>query len=153
MLPGLAKFQAWATHRVAPTRLDLEIGLLDDSLILKAGRLLGGRGQPATKLVVNPDGAFSIGLNIDRDHIAVVALDFQGKVRARVSQEVHFAMPEDVVAFVKAAIAEMEASQAISICNILKKFEIFNLTLVRKSHTITRGSSVGGVLLQASPFT
>ena len=33
--------------------------LLKDRLILAAGRMLGGRGQPATKLVVNPDSCFS----------------------------------------------------------------------------------------------
>ncbi len=32
--------------------------LLKDRLILKAGRTLGARGQPATKLVVNPDSCF-----------------------------------------------------------------------------------------------
>ncbi|MDC7675914.1 ROK family transcriptional regulator [Asticcacaulis machinosus] len=105
---------AQITGLTAPAIANITKRLLDDNLILKAGRLLGGRGQPATKLVVNPDGAFSIGLNIDRDHIAVVALDFQGKVRARVSKEVHFAMPDDVVAFFKAATSQMEASHAIN---------------------------------------
>src|SRR6185437_15923665 len=32
--------------------------LLHDRLILRAGRLLGARGQPATKFVVNPDSCF-----------------------------------------------------------------------------------------------
>ncbi len=53
------------------------------------------------RLVVNPDGCFSLGVNIDRDHITVVALDLQGRVRARASQEVSFARPEVVAAFFK----------------------------------------------------
>ena len=43
--------------------------LLNDQLILNAGRLRGARGQPASKFVINPDSRFSIGLNVDRDHV------------------------------------------------------------------------------------
>ena len=70
--------------------------LLKDRLILTAGRMHGARGQPATKLVVNPDSCFSIGLNVDRDHITLVLLDFAGRVHARSSREIYFAQPATV---------------------------------------------------------
>jgi predicted NBD/HSP70 family sugar kinase len=101
------------TGLTPPAVANITNRLLKDGLIQKAGRLLGGRGQPATKLVVNPDGAFSIGLNIDRDHITIVALDFLGQVRARVCREVHFAMPDAVVAFFKEEVARIAARRAI----------------------------------------
>jgi len=103
------------TGLTAPAIANITKRLLNEGMILKAGRQLGGRGQPATKLVVNPDGAFSIGLNIDRDHIAIVALDFIGNVRARVCREVHFAMPEDVVAFFKEQVDKIVADKAINL--------------------------------------
>jgi predicted NBD/HSP70 family sugar kinase len=102
------------TGLTPPAVANITNRLLKDGLIRKAGRLLGGRGQPATKLVVNPDGAFSIGLNIDRDHITIVALDFLGQVRARVCREVHFAMPDVVRAFVREEIAAIAARRAIN---------------------------------------
>lgn len=40
------------------------------------------------RLAINPDGCFSIGVNIDRDHVTVVALDFLGNVRARAAEDV-----------------------------------------------------------------
>ncbi len=107
------------TGLTAPAIANITKRLLNDGLILKAGRQLGGRGQPATKLVVNPDGAFSIGLNIDRDHIAIVALDFIGNVRARVCREVHFAMPEEVVAFFRAEVDKIVATRAIDIDRLI----------------------------------
>ena len=55
-------------------------------MILAAGRLRGARGQPATKLVINAESCFSVGLNIDRGHISVVVLDFVGNARARPSR-------------------------------------------------------------------
>jgi predicted NBD/HSP70 family sugar kinase len=73
--------------------------LLRHKLILEAGTTRGARGQPATKLVVNPDGCYSMGLNVDRDHITLVVVDFTGRVRARSSREVKFALPEQVQSF------------------------------------------------------
>ncbi len=81
--------------------------LLKDRLILTAGRMHGARGQPATKLVVNPDSCFSIGLNVDRDHITLVLLDFAGRVHARSSREIHFARPATVRAFFQRAVDQV----------------------------------------------
>src|ERR1700689_2202013 len=78
--------------------------LLKDRLILNAGRMLGARGQPAIKLVVNPDSCFSIGLNVDRDHITLVLLDFAGRVHARASREIPFAAPATVRVFFQRAV-------------------------------------------------
>jgi predicted NBD/HSP70 family sugar kinase len=81
--------------------------LLKDRLILTAGRMRGARGQPATKLVVNPDSCFSIGLNVDRDHITLVLLDFAGRVHARSSREIQFAQPATVRTFFQRAVSQV----------------------------------------------
>jgi len=88
--------------------------LRKDGLVLEAGRLRGARGQPATKLVVNPDSCFSIGLNVDRDHITLVVLDFVGKVRARSSREIAFAKPYTVRAFFQRSVGQLLATTGIS---------------------------------------
>jgi predicted NBD/HSP70 family sugar kinase len=87
------------TGLTAPAIANITKRLLVDNLIQEAGRRRGGRGQPATKLVINPDSWFSLGLNVDRDHITLVVLDFEGRVRARASREVNFALPKDVEQF------------------------------------------------------
>jgi len=84
--------------------------LLDDGLILEAGRVQGPRGQPAMNLTINPDGCLSIGVNIDRDHITVVLLDLLGEVRARASQEIEFPLPADVAKFCKVQTRKMLAA-------------------------------------------
>jgi len=88
--------------------------LLKDGLILTAGRLHGARGQPATKFVINPDSCFSIGLNVDRDHVTLVVLDFVGKVRARASREIHFAKPSTVRTFYQRTIVQLLAKAGIA---------------------------------------
>jgi len=88
--------------------------LLKDQLILNAGRLRGARGQPASKFVVNPDSRFSIGLNVDRDHVTVVLLDFVGKVRGRASREIHFARPEAVRSFFQRSVRQLLAKTGVT---------------------------------------
>jgi predicted NBD/HSP70 family sugar kinase len=87
------------TGLTAPAIANITKRLLVENLIKEAGQRRGQRGQPATKLVINPDSWFSIGLNVDRDHITMVVLDFEGRVRARASREVGFALPRDVDQF------------------------------------------------------
>ncbi len=84
--------------------------LLEDGLILEAGRVQGARGQPAMNLTINPDGCLSIGLNIDRDHITIVMLDLLGVVRARASQDIEFPLPADVAKFFKTQVRKMLAA-------------------------------------------
>jgi predicted NBD/HSP70 family sugar kinase len=88
--------------------------LLKHRLILKAGTIRGARGQPATKLVINPDGCYSMGLNVDRDHITLVLVDFAGRVRARSSREVKFALPEAVLSFFRRSAFELLAKARIN---------------------------------------
>ncbi|GGO92343.1 ROK family transcriptional regulator [Stakelama pacifica] len=95
---------ARVTGLTAPTIANITAKLTDLGFVKPAGRLQGKRGQPAMRIVINPDGAFSIGLNIDRDHITLVTLDLAGQVRSRKSREVAFALPETVIDYVRESL-------------------------------------------------
>ncbi len=87
------------TGLTAPAIANITNRLLSDGLVKKNGRIFGGRGQPATKFIANPNGAFSFGLNIDRDHITFIVMDFVGQTIYRDSIETNFAMPDEVLKF------------------------------------------------------
>jgi hypothetical protein len=87
--------------------------LLRQRLILEAGTTRGLRGQPATKLIINPGCCFSMGLNVDRDHITLVVVDFAGTVRARSSREVKFALPNEVQAFFQRTATKLLAKAKV----------------------------------------
>jgi predicted NBD/HSP70 family sugar kinase len=95
------------TGLTAPAIASITKRLLSDGLIQDAGRTSGARGQPAIKLIINPDSCFSIGVNIDRDHITMVVLDFAGRVRGRNSREVSFATPDVVQTFFRRSIGRL----------------------------------------------
>ncbi len=92
---------ARVTGLTPPTIVNITKRLIDMGLVKPAGRLQGKRGQPAMRIVIDPDGAFSIGLNIDRDHITLVTLDLAGKIRSRHTREIAFALPGTVVDHVR----------------------------------------------------
>ncbi|HEU4655254.1 MAG TPA: ROK family transcriptional regulator [Steroidobacteraceae bacterium] len=99
------------TGLTTPAIANITNRLLDEELIVEIGRTKGKRGQPAMRLAINPDGCFSFGVNIDRDHVTVVALDFLGNVRARVTDEIDFALPDRVANFSRKAIDNMLKKQ------------------------------------------
>lgn len=84
------------TGLTAPAIANITRRLLHDGLIEEAGQRRGGRGQPPTKLVVRPDACYSIGVNIDRDHVTIVLVDFAARTLASVSENLDFALPDQV---------------------------------------------------------
>src|SRR3954469_2632967 len=102
------------TGLTPPAIANITKRLMQDNLIREAGRVRGARGQPPIKLVINPDSWFSIGVNVDRDHITLVVLDFQGTVRARSSREISFALPDTVRTFFQRSVGGLLDKAGIS---------------------------------------
>ncbi len=92
------------TGLTAPAVANITRRLIQHGLVVEAGKRHGARGQPATKLVVHPDACFSLGVNIDRDHITVLVLDLLGRVRARSTQDGVLPGPEAAAAKVRALV-------------------------------------------------
>ena len=110
---------ARVTGLTPPTIVNITKRLIDMGLVKPAGRLQGKRGQPAMRIVIDPDGAFAIGLNIDRDHITLVTLDLAGKIRSRHTREIAFALPEMVVEHVREVLPELLEEGGVDRARIL----------------------------------
>jgi predicted NBD/HSP70 family sugar kinase len=87
--------------------------LLDEGLIMEARRRHGLRGQPAIEIEINPEGCFSIGVDIDRDHLTILAVDATGSVRGRVHHEKSFMLPDEFVELTADAISYFRRSHLI----------------------------------------
>ncbi len=107
------------TGLTAPAIANITKRLLQDGLIEEAGQRRGGRGQPPTKLVVRRDACYSIGVNIDRDHITIVLVDFSGQTLARVSEEIDLALPAHVSALYRRSIRTMLRTAKVDRVNIV----------------------------------
>ena len=75
----IARLTALSAQTVSNIAGELEVaGILKASARRKAGR-----GQPATPLSIDPDGAYSIGLQLDHRELLGVVVDLAGRIRAR----------------------------------------------------------------------
>ena len=64
--------------------------LLERELLSVSGKVKGRRGQPSVKLSINEQGAYGLGINLDRDHISAALLDFSGKCVLLLERKVSF---------------------------------------------------------------
>lgn len=75
--------------------------LLDDGLLLKQDRVRGKIGQPSVPLSLNPQGAFSVGIQVGRRNLELLVADFCGQPVERL--EVHYDYPDPDQLFVSMA--------------------------------------------------
>lgn len=77
-------------------------------LIEPAGRRQEGqRGQPAGLYRVNPEGAYGIGVRLDRTGIETVMIDLGGHILARKSHDLLLPHPDETLAMVRKDVAAM----------------------------------------------
>lgn len=107
------------TGLTAPAIANITKRLLQDGMIEEAGQRRGGRGQPPTKLELRRDACYSIGVNIDRDHMTIVLVDFSGQTLARVSEEIDFALPDQVRAFYRRSIKPMLRASKVDVTKVV----------------------------------
>ncbi len=84
------------------------INRLEQAGLLQAGTPVKGRkGQPRIPYRLNPLGAFSIGLKIGRQRLAITLIDFCGTVPHSIEYPVTAPTPADVTRFVEKHLASL----------------------------------------------
>ncbi|HVZ00564.1 MAG TPA: ROK family transcriptional regulator [Dongiaceae bacterium] len=80
---------------------------------------IGGRGQPATPLSINPDGAYSVGLQFDHHGLTAVLVDLAGQVRRRLTARVPDLRPETAVAQMARGVRDLRARAPVDWSRVL----------------------------------
>ena len=89
--------------------------LLELRLVREGGRKSEGRGAPSTELTINPDGAYAVGLDLDRDHLTGVLVDLAGQVRHRMHLEVETPSPREVLDLMCEMVETMASKQGLRV--------------------------------------
>jgi predicted NBD/HSP70 family sugar kinase len=102
---GLSKADIARLTHLTPQTVQIIIARLEaDELVRKLEPLRGKVGQPSVPMVLNADGAFSIGIKIGRRSLDMLLLDFTGQVRERSTYSYAFAEPETLFAQIQARL-------------------------------------------------
>jgi predicted NBD/HSP70 family sugar kinase len=81
--------------------------LFDDGLLLKQDRVRGKIGQPSIPLSLNPDGVFSLGLQVGRRSLEVIVTDFLGQPRHHLQFRYPFPDPDVVLDHIRTGLQQM----------------------------------------------
>ena len=95
------------TGLTAQTISNLVTVLLEQGLLLESGHRQGPRGRSSTLLELAADGAYSIGLDLDRGHLTGLLVDLSGQVRGRLHRELAFPNPEAALDLMTKTVAEL----------------------------------------------
>ncbi len=88
--------------------VQLIIGRLErDGLVRKEAPLRGKVGQPSVPMALNPDDAFSIGIQIGRRSLDMMLVDFAGQARERLSLSHAFPDPDALFGEISARLAQL----------------------------------------------
>ena len=89
--------------------------LEESGRLIRAGRRTGGMGQPATIYKINGNSGCTVGVEIARDRLTCVLLNFDGAILSRWSRGLDFPRPSevinDIVEFTSGQLALIPASQ------------------------------------------
>ena len=78
-----------------------------DGLLKREAPLRGRVGQPTVPMSLDPEGAFSLGLQIGRRSLDLVLVDFRGAVRRRDLRTFAFPTPSMILEFVRGSLPRM----------------------------------------------
>lgn len=106
------------TELTVQTVSNLVKQLIADGIVYEASREQEGRGAPSIKLALNPDGAFAVGLDLDRDHLTGVLIDLTGNVRQRVHFDLDFPAPEQALDLMVNAVHTLVERQGLPLSRV-----------------------------------
>jgi predicted NBD/HSP70 family sugar kinase len=94
--------------------------LLDDGMIVEAGRHISGRGQPRVILQLDPTSRMAIGVHLDPTVITYVALNLRGDVIAHARERTPEATrPDEVITSIAESISALIRSAGLAADRIL----------------------------------
>lgn len=107
------------TNLTAQTVSNIATRLLDRKLILEGRKQQNGRGAPSITLEVNPEGAFSIGLDFNRDHLTGIIVNLAGDMVGKIYYEVNNPSPEEAIHLMSTTISELTQLKNIESSKII----------------------------------
>jgi len=103
-----SKFELSRLAQLTPQAVTRIIDDLDAAgMVVQKGKVQRGLGQPSTMYAINPEGAYSIGVNVGRSDVQLLLMDFSGKVLTKVAHEFEVPDPDFLLEAIGQGIGEL----------------------------------------------
>ena len=80
--PGIAKAELARITKLTPQTISVIVNrFIEDGFIVTGKKQRGKVGKPSVGLLLNPEGAFSIGVKIGRRSLDVILMAFDGTIK------------------------------------------------------------------------
>jgi len=110
LVPGLSNADLARRSGLGPQTTSRIVTDLENRGLVKRGEVLRGRrGQPATPLFIDPEGAYAIGVEIGWRHCEVVLIDIAARLLASVHRAYDYPDAETIFGDIAADIATMQS--------------------------------------------
>ena len=80
-------------------------------LVIEGDKFKKTRGAPSQSLVINPDGAYSVGLDFNRDHLTGILVDLGGNVKGKIFYEIDTPSPKEAISLMSDTIRQLLGSR------------------------------------------
>jgi len=95
------------TSLTAQTVSNIVNRLLEQNFVQEGKKFQKKRGAPSTTLEVNSEGAYSVGLDFNRDHLTAILVDLAGSVKTKIFYEIDTPSPEEAIKLMVSTIREI----------------------------------------------
>ncbi len=101
------------TNLTAQTVSNIVNRLLERKFVKEGRKLQKKRGAPSTTLEVNPSGAYSVGLDFNRDHLTGILVDLAGAVKTKIFYEIDSPSPKKGIELMVSTINQLTSSDEV----------------------------------------
>jgi predicted NBD/HSP70 family sugar kinase len=112
---AIARLTALSSQTISNIVEELE----DAGLLRPEATLKGARGQPAVPYSINPDGGYSIGLQLDHQLAVGVVTDLSGTMRARIERDVDRPTPAQAMPLLATISSDLIATSRLDRTRLL----------------------------------
>ncbi|KKB86034.1 hypothetical protein VW29_04700 [Devosia limi DSM 17137] len=111
LVPGLSNADLARRSGLGPQTTSRIVSDLEERGLIKRGEVLRGRrGQPATPLFIDPEGAYAIGVEIGWRHCKVVLIDIAARLLASIHRAYDYPDAQTIFGDIAADIATLTSS-------------------------------------------
>jgi predicted NBD/HSP70 family sugar kinase len=106
------------TNLTAQTVTNITRELMQAGLIVEAERHQDGRGAPSILLRINRYGAYSIGMDLDKDHLTAILIDLMGDIRQSVNMKLNFPTADEAMILFEKTALELIRAEGIPMSRV-----------------------------------